>query len=39
LKESHAELKELYDKVNVKEKEYSQKTTELYQLKMQMKEQ
>lgn len=39
LKESHAELKELYDKVNVKEKEYSHRTTELYQLRMQMKEQ
>jgi chromosome segregation ATPase len=38
LKECHGELKELYDKVNVKEKEYSQRTTELYQLKVQMKE-
>jgi predicted nucleic acid-binding Zn-ribbon protein len=38
LKESHSELKELYDKVNVKEKEYSQRTTELYQLRVQMKE-
>jgi chromosome segregation ATPase len=39
LKEAHTELKELYDRVNVKEKEYSQRTTELYQLRVQMKEQ
>jgi predicted RNase H-like nuclease (RuvC/YqgF family) len=29
----------MYDKVNVKEKEFSSKITEIYQLKTQMKEQ
>lgn len=29
----------MYDKINIKEKEYSSKITEIYQLKIQMKEQ
>jgi hypothetical protein len=38
IKENHNELRELYDKVNLKEKELSIKMTELYQIKMLMKE-
>lgn len=38
IKETHNELREIYDRINQKEKELSLKVTELYQTKMLVKE-